>query len=70
MKEEKIFFQSSGIRLEGLLSNKEAFSAKGGVVFCHPHPQYGGDMHNPVIASGCKQLLRQGFRRFGLTSGG
>jgi uncharacterized protein len=76
MKEEKIFFQSSGIRLEGLLSNQEAFSARGGVVFCHPHPQYGGDMHNPVIASGVQgaseaglSTLRFNFRGVGESDG-
>ena len=52
MKEEKIFFRSSGVKLEGLVNTDEALSAKGGVVLCHPHPQYGGDMHNPVILAG------------------
>jgi hypothetical protein len=61
MKEEKIFFYSLGMRLEGLLSNPEAFSAKGGVVFCHPHPQHGGEMYNPVIASGVQGAYEAGY---------
>ncbi len=61
MREEKVFFHSSGIKLEGLLSNPEAFSAKGGVVLCHPHPQYGGDMHHPVITSGVQGAHEAGF---------
>jgi uncharacterized protein len=61
MKEEKINFPSCGIRLEGLMSINEALSAKGGVVFCHPHPQHGGDMHNPVIASGVQGASEAGF---------
>ena len=61
MKEEQIFFQSSGITLEGLLKKQEAFSLRGGVVLCHPHPQYGGDMYNPVIASGVRSAQEAGF---------
>ena len=61
MKEEKVYFHSAGVKLEGLLSNPEAFSAKGGVVFCHPHPQHGGEMHNPVITSGVQGAYEAGF---------
>jgi alpha/beta superfamily hydrolase len=76
MKEEKIIFPSSGIRLEGLMSINEALSAKGGVVLCHPHPQHGGDMHNPVIVSGVQgaseaglSTLRFNFRGVGESEG-
>ncbi len=61
MKEEKIFFPSSGFELEGLISTDEAFFAKGGVVLCHPHPQYGGDMHNSVILSGVHAAWEAGL---------
>ena len=62
MKEEKVFIQSSnGIRLEGLLSISEAFSFKNGAIFCHPHPQYGGDMYNPVITSAVEVASQEGF---------
>jgi uncharacterized protein len=77
MREEKIIFPSSGINLEGLISINEALSAKGGVVLCHPHPQHGGDMHNPVIASGVQgasdaglSTLRFNFRGVGESEGG
>ena len=76
MKEEKIFFPSSGFKLEGLISTDGAFSAKGGVILCHPHPQYGGDMHNPVILSGVHaaweaglSTLRFNFRGVGESGG-
>jgi uncharacterized protein len=36
-----------GLRLEALLSLPE--SPKAGLVVCHPHPLYGGDMDNPVV---------------------
>jgi hypothetical protein len=61
MKEEKIFIPSRGIQLEGLLSIQEAFPVKGGLVFCHPHPQYGGDMHNAVVATAVGTAFQEGF---------
>ena len=61
MKEAKVFIPSDGIQLEGLLSIQEAPSFKGGVICCHPHPQYGGDMHHPVIAASLKAAFEEGF---------
>jgi alpha/beta superfamily hydrolase len=61
MREEKVFFPSKGLQLEGLLSIQEAFSLKRGVIFCHPHPQYGGDMHNLVISTAADAASQEGF---------
>jgi len=61
MREEKVLIPSSAIRLEGLLSNQEALHLKGGVILCHPHPQYGGDMYNPVIAIAVEAASQEGF---------
>jgi alpha/beta superfamily hydrolase len=61
MKEEKIFIPSKGIQLEGLLGVQEAFPVKGGLVFCHPHPQHGGDMHNAVVAAAVGTAFQEGF---------
>ena len=36
-----------GPRLEAHLDLPDAATA--GLVLCHPHPLYGGDMDNPVI---------------------
>lgn len=61
MKEEKVFFPSGGVQLEGLLSIHEALSVKGGVILCHPHPQFGGDMHNRVITMALESAHEEGF---------
>ena len=61
MKEEKVFIPSTGIHLEGLLSIQEASSFKGGVVLCHPHPQYGGDMDHPVVTTAAEAAFQEGF---------
>ena len=44
--EEKITFESGPCRLEGYW---QAGTANRGVVITHPHPLYGGTMHNPVV---------------------
>ena len=48
MGEERIFFNSGGLKIEGLL---EKLSGDKGVVVTHPHPLYGGTMHNAVVKS-------------------
>jgi len=61
MIEEKILIPSAAIRLEGLLSNQEAIHLKGGVILCHPHPQHGGNMYNPVITTAAEAASQEGF---------
>ena len=61
MKEEKVFIPSGAIQLEGLINFHEALSFKGGVIFCHPHPQHGGDMYNPMINTAVRAASEEGF---------
>jgi len=61
MKEERVFIPSGNIKLEGLLNIQEALPVKGGVVLCHPHPQYGGDMHSSVITTAVEAASQEGF---------
>ena len=76
LKEESIWIPGNGIRLEGLLSVHEALPFKRGVIVCHPHPQSGGDMDNPVVVTavdaaaheGCS-TLRFNFRGAGESEG-
>jgi alpha/beta superfamily hydrolase len=65
---------SDGVALEARLTVPP--SAQGGIVVCHPHPLYGGDMENPVvvrIAEVCDDLglatLRFNFRGVGRSAG-
>ncbi len=60
MTEQPVFFSSPGGRLEGLLG---LVPGDGGVVITHPHPLYGGDMHNTVVAA-----LTQAYQRAGYTT--
>lgn len=46
--EKKIEIDSDGLQLEGLLSVNSPNKA---VIVTHPHPLYGGEMHNPVVST-------------------
>lgn len=40
---------------------QEALSFKGGVILCHPHPQYGGKMYNSVINTAVEAAFQEGL---------
>jgi len=61
MKEGKVFIPSDGIHLEGLLSIQEAPSISAGVICCHPHPQFGGEMRHPVVTTVLETAFEEGF---------
>jgi len=46
MVEGRIYFETNGLKLEGMLGDSPNDK---GVVICHPHPLYGGTMHNNVV---------------------
>jgi uncharacterized protein len=48
--EEHVMFPADGITLEGLLWSPPQ-TATIGVVLCHPHPLYGGDMQNNIVSA-------------------
>ena len=58
MDEELIFFRSGTIKLEGLLQTKPGDK---GVVITHPHPLYGGSMHNNVVESLVRVYQQAGY---------
>lgn len=70
----KVAFDSGSLRLEGDLALR-AGCIRAAVV-CHPHPQYGGDMDNPVVCAVAGALhdagyatLRFNFRGVGASAG-
>lgn len=58
---EWVRIAGDGVELEGVLV--PAVDARGAAVLCHPHPLYGGDMHNPVVRS-----IEAGMQQTGLTT--
>ena len=70
-----LFIDGPAGRLEALL-NSGAENATHAALVCHPHPVYGGTMHNKVVFHAMKALnsfgfpvLRFNFRGFGLSEG-
>lgn len=48
--------------LEGVVATPQEVSGSvPGVVVCHPHPLFGGDMNNGVVLSVCQALVREGI---------
>ena len=48
MKQERIIFPCGQLRLEGIMFKPQSTALLPAVVVCHPHPLYGGTMHNNV----------------------
>lgn len=77
MSVEQVTFRSSdNLSLEGFLHLPPERGGLPGVVVCHPHPLYGGNMHNLVVAEICRCLndqdiaaLRFNFRGTGASEG-
>jgi alpha/beta superfamily hydrolase len=46
--------------LEARLAEPPSPPSRGAVV-CHPHPEYGGDMHNPVVEAAVRGCLEAGW---------
>jgi len=70
-----LFLEGPVGRLEALLNSGDANAAHAALV-CHPHPLYGGTMHNKVVFHTMKALngfgfpvLRFNFRDTGLSDG-
>lgn len=70
------FLEGPAGRLEALLWTTPAVESHFAAVVCHPHPLFGGTMHNKVVFQAAKTLHRRGlpvlrfnFRGTGLSEG-
>ena len=59
----EIAFASNELTLEGVL-HLPASSPSPAVAVCHPHPLYGGDMHNSVVVALCRAAAARGIAAF------
>jgi alpha/beta superfamily hydrolase len=74
--EQYVTFPAGGLTLEGVFHRPETGSSFPAVAVCHPHPLYGGEMHNSVVVAICEELasagmgaLRFNFRGSGASQG-
>ena len=56
--ETGISFSCEDFKIEGLLSRDDSDK---GVVISHPHPLYGGDMHNNVVSAIQRAFQNKGY---------
>ena len=61
MTERHVRIPSGDLELEGILHVPDRDPPHAGIVVCHPHPQYGGDMHNNVVTVLCEALTERGI---------
>jgi alpha/beta superfamily hydrolase len=61
MKEELVNIPSRPLKLEGLMVRPSETGSARGAVVCHPHPLYGGSMHNNVVEAILEALWKLGF---------
>jgi alpha/beta superfamily hydrolase len=71
-----IFLEGQAGRLESTLWTTPGTDARLAAVVCHPHPLFGGTMHNKVVYQAAKTLHRRGvpvlrfnFRGAGISEG-
>ncbi len=74
--QDHVRFSASGVVLEGIFEKPKGEAPFPAVAVCHPHPLYGGDMYNNVVAVICQALaqesiatLRFNFRGVGRSEG-
>jgi alpha/beta superfamily hydrolase len=76
VSQDHVRFSASGVVLEGIFERPKGEAPFPAVAVCHPHPLYGGDMHNNVVSVICQALaqesiatLRFNFRGVGRSEG-
>jgi alpha/beta superfamily hydrolase len=60
-KAERLFIPGPAGRLEALLEFEPKAHARAVALVCHPHPLYGGTMHNKMVYRAAKAALQVGL---------
>ena len=62
MRQSAASFKAKGLNFEGIVATPdEVGGPMPGVVICHPHPLFGGNMDNNVVIAVSFSLVEQGF---------
>ena len=62
MRQSAVMFKAKGLNFEGVVATPEGIGGPfPGVVICHPHPLFGGNMDNNVVLAVSFALVEQGF---------
>ena len=62
MRQSAVSFKVKGLEFEGVVAQPDGDAvALPGVVICHPHPLFGGNMDNNVVLSVSFALAEEGF---------
>ncbi len=69
MREERLAIGRPPRVLEAILWSPEG-RARAGAVLCHPHPQYGGDMHVAVVVAIAQALVERDVAALRFNFGG
>ncbi len=76
VEKEILFINNNGLILEAEYYESKSSQKNPVVLICHPHPQYGGNMHNNVVSGVFNKLvkntvpcLRFNFRGVGRSTG-
>jgi alpha/beta superfamily hydrolase len=58
MAEKRIFFEAEGLKIEAMLTD---LPGDKGIVISHPHPLYGGTLHNNVVRAVAHAYQEEGY---------
>lgn len=62
MRQSAVSFKAKGMNFEGIVATPDDVgSPVPGIVICHPHPLFGGNMDNNVVLALAFSLVEQGF---------
>ena len=62
MRQSAVSFKAKGLNFEGIVATPDDVGGSvPGVIICHPHPLFGGNMDNNVVIALSLSLVEQGF---------